>query len=249
MGEVARAVVLGRREGLRVSAVFGTVIFERLVDACVVVVLVAMYLLFQFESAPAARHPFLLPALRASALAAGAALTAVVLLLVIAHRLPEAARSALRTWTTRLPGGRVVWNLLESFGSGLGGTWRRMPHGVTSAQLRAGLALHTLLMWVLIAGAHLLLLRAFDLRPSPLLVAPLIFLITIGISVPTPAAVGSYHKAVQFALTAAMGVPSETAAGYAILSHVVAFVPSVVIGAVLLAREGLALSTIVRPDA
>jgi uncharacterized protein (TIRG00374 family) len=248
VGEVARAVVLARREGLRVSAIFGTVVLERVVDACMVVVLVTSYLLLESKSAPGAQHPFLFPALRASALAAGGALTAVVLFLVGVRRLPVAARSTLRKWIARLPGGRMVWELLESFASGLEGTWRRTSDSVTPGRLRPALAFHTLLLWALIFATHTMLLRSFGFSPSPLSVAPLVFLITIGISAPTPAALGTYHAAVQFALTAAMGLSRETAAGYAILSHAIAFVPSVVIGAILLAREGMALSTIVRSE-
>jgi uncharacterized membrane protein YbhN (UPF0104 family) len=248
VGEVARAVVLARRENLRVSATFGTVVLERLVDACMVVVLVAIYLLFESESAPGPQHPLLFPALRASALAAAGALTAVALFLVGVRRLPEAARSGLRNWIARLPGGQMVWNLLESFASGLEGTWRRTPGSVTPGRLRMALAFHTLLLWALVVGTHMMLLRSFGFSPPPLTMAPLIFLITIGISAPTPAALGTYHAAVQFALTAAMGLSRETAAGYAILSHAIAFIPSVLIGVVLLAREGMALSTIVRSE-
>ena len=63
----------------------------------------------------------------------------------------------------------------------------------------------------------------------------------LGLSVPVPAGVGSYHKAVQLGLTGMLGVSNETATGYALVSHAVTLVPPALIGAFLLAREGLSL--------
>jgi uncharacterized membrane protein YbhN (UPF0104 family) len=96
----------------------------------------------------------------------------------------------------------------------------------------------------MICGVHMLLLRAFEIDASAFSVPPLLFLITLGLSVPVPAGLGSYHTAVQLGLTAMLGVSKETAAGYAIVSHVVTLGPPTLIGLVVLMREGLALSTL-----
>lgn len=250
LGEVARAALLGRREDVRVSAVFGTVVLERLLDALVVVLLVAAYLAIQpaglGESSPA----FLLSALRTGALLVMGVLAVIAVLLVTMRRLPAATSTWLQTRVRRLPGplGRAGWSVLESFGSGLSASLGRTPGRIGAWRLRGWLAADTVLLWIMILGVHFCLLRAFAIQTSPLKLAPLIFLVTLGIAVPTPAAIGSYEKAVQFALTALIGASTDTAAGYAIVAHAVTFVPSVAIGAVVLARQGLAWSTLIRTE-
>ena len=243
LGEAARAVLLARRERLAVSAVLGTVVLERLLDALVVVLLLVGYL----AAAPAAlagqSSGVLATTLRTGAVASIAALATIAAALVFAHRLPDPVRTRLERAIARLPGpvGRLGWSAIASFGGGLSASLRRAKDPNATIRLRAGIAVETVVLWSVALGVHACLLRAFGLHVSPLKLAPLLFLITLGISVPTPAAIGSYHTAVQFGLTALMGASTDTAAGYAIVSHAVAFLPSVSIGAVLLARERLTL--------
>ena len=80
----------------------------------------------------------------------------------------------------------------------------------------------------------------------PLAVFPLIVIVVLGALVPTPAAIGSYHKAVQIGLATLLGVPNDVAVGYAIVSHAVAYLPSGSIGLFLLAREGVSMDWVRR---
>jgi hypothetical protein len=102
----------------------------------------------------------------------------------------------------------------------------------------------TVLLWVAICGVHVLLLRAFGISAAITSVPLLLFLITLGLSLPIPGGVGSYHTAVQLGLTTLFGVSSDAAAGYAIVSHAVTMLPPAVIGLAVLAREGVGLSTV-----
>ena len=111
--------------------------------------------------------------------------------------------------------------------------------GLSRSRLWVLIVAHTLVLWAGVCGVHLLLFRAFHLALPAYAVFPLISMVVVGLMVPLPAAVGSYHGAVLVGLTALLGVPSDLAAGYAIVSHAIAFVPSTSIGLVLLAREGL----------
>ena len=52
----------------------------------------------------------------------------------------------------------------------------------------------------------------------------------LGLMVPTPGGLGSYHVAVQFALTYFYGVPIATATAVALLAHAISFVPITLIG-------------------
>lgn len=250
VGEIARAVVLARREGLRASALLGTIVLERLLDALAIVLLLALSLTVGRAAARESSEASLMSAIRAGALITSGALAGIAAALVIAHRLRDRIKPALRTLAEQLPGGlgRRGWSILESFGSGISGALKDLPPSDTPVRLRTWVAVHTIILWLMICGVHLLLLQAFRIEASVFRVPPLLFLITLGLSVPVPAGVGSYHKAVQLGLTGMLGVSNETATGYALVSHVVTLGPPALIGAVLLAREGLSLPVVTRMD-
>lgn len=248
VGEVARAVVLRQREGVRASAALGTIVLERLVDVLALLLIVAASLGFMPGAALESARGSLLAAIRTGALVVFAALVAVAGVILLMHRVPPAVPATLRRWAARLPGpaGTAAWGMVAAFGEGLSGAVRggAAGAGVTPARLRAAVALQTLALWTMICGVHVLLLRAFRIDASPFSVPPLLFLATLGLAVPVPAALGSYHKAVQLGLTAILDVSNETAAGYAVVSHAVTMGPPTLIGLVLLARGGLSLSSL-----
>jgi uncharacterized membrane protein YbhN (UPF0104 family) len=248
VGEVARAVVLRQREGLRASAALGTIVLERMLDALAVLILVAASIGFVPRAALGSAHASVLAGIRTGALIVFAGLMVVTTVILLMHRVPAGVVVTLRRWTARLPGvlGSAAWGMIEAFLAGLSGAVRGgtgMP-GVTPARLRAAVALHSAALWIVICGVHVLLLRAFAIEASVFTVPPLLFLITVGLSVPVPGAVGSYHKAVQLGLTAMLGVSSETAAGYAVVGHAVTLGPPTLIGLIVLAREGLTLASV-----
>ena len=247
VGEVARAVLLRQREPVRASAALGTIVLERLLDVLALLILVAASLGFVPAAAIGAEHASLLAAIRSGALVVFGALVAVAAFTVLMHHVPPAATAMLRRWAGRLPGvlGDAAWGMVAAFGEGLSGAVRGAAGtGVTPARLRVALTLHTVALWTVICAVHVLLLRAFRIDASIFSVPPLLFLITLGLAVPVPAALGSYHKAVQLGLTAILGVSNETAAGYAVVSHAVTMGPPTIIGLVLLARGDLTLATL-----
>jgi hypothetical protein len=248
VGEVARAVVLRERDGVRASAALGTIVLERLLDVLALLIILAASLGFVPTAALGSARASLLAAIRTGALTVFAVLIAVVGVILLMHHVPPAVTAAFRRSAGRLPGvlGTAAWSMVAAFGEGLKGAVRggAAGSGVTPARLRVAVTLHTLALWTMICGVHVLLLRAFRIEASVFSVPPLLFLITVGLSVPVPAALGSYHKALQLGLTAILDVSSETAAGYAVVSHAVTMGPPTLIGLVLLARGGLSLSSL-----
>jgi hypothetical protein len=63
-------------------------------------------------------------------------------------------------------------------------------------------------------------------------------------AVPTPGGVGGFHAAIQFALTSLLDVDLPTATAFALLHHVVCFVPITILGLSYLAAVGLSLSRV-----
>ena len=66
----------------------------------------------------------------------------------------------------------------------------------------------------------------------------------LGLAIPTPGGVGGYHTAVAYALTGFYGVPKDTAAAFALVSHALSFVPVTLVGLGFLLAGGLSLKAL-----
>ena len=55
----------------------------------------------------------------------------------------------------------------------------------------------------------------------------------LGLMFPTPGGLGSYHVAVQLALTDVYAVARDTASGVALLAHAISFIPITILGITL----------------
>jgi uncharacterized membrane protein YbhN (UPF0104 family) len=67
-------------------------------------------------------------------------------------------------------------------------------------------------------------------------------LLVIGVAVPTPGGVGSFHEAYRVAVTTFFGANNDAAVSAALVLHAVSVLTSVVPGAVVMARDGLSLA-------
>ena len=63
----------------------------------------------------------------------------------------------------------------------------------------------------------------------------------IGVAVPTPGGVGSYHEAYRFGMTTFFGAREDQAVAAAIVLHAISFVPVVLVGLVFMAQDGLSV--------
>ena len=96
-------------------------------------------------------------------------------------------------------------------------------------------------LWLLFALGIWLTSLAFDLTfsfPDTFLV--MMFLI-VGVSVPTPGGVGSFHAAYLYAVTLFFGADPDTARAAALVLHAVSFVPMTLIGLTFMWQDGLTL--------
>lgn len=235
LGEVARPVLLARRTEVRASAGFGSVVLERVFDAASVLVLLALYLaMLPLPVAVTDEGRLALDAMRTTGLAALAALLIGGVLAVAAMR-SAAFRSRLEaTLSGWLPG--RIGSIAVAFVEGMS--------GLRSPWLVARIAVSSLVLWTTILGSYVIMFRAFDLDLPWYASIPVLVLLVVGVMVPTPGAVGSFHKAAQIGLVGLWGVDNDLAVAYAIASHAAAFLPLGVLGLALLLREGLSPATL-----
>ncbi len=236
LGEIARPVLIGRREGISKTAAFATVVLERLFDLFSVLVILVVYLLFfPLPSGLDVEGASIISGMRVSGLAVLAGLVVVVSFLVGSQLMPDRTDALLRRMTGWLPGGlgdRVL-PLARSFLSGFA--------GMRDPKLLVAIVSHSALLWLNILVTYYLLFFAFDIELPFYAVMPLIVIVVIGVMVPTPAAVGGFHLATELALVTLWGVAQEPAVGYAIVCHAMVFVPVTLIGLALLSREGMSM--------
>jgi hypothetical protein len=232
-GEVVRPYLIGRRQGVRASAAFASIILERLIDLIVVLLLFGLYLYVLPLPAQQTRGPLLHGLKVAGALTGLGAL--VVLGVLVAFQV--AGERALR------PIDRVLGLLPARLSQPLSQMLRHFTAGLAVLRAPLGhllaLVAQSLVVWLLIALGLWINNLAFGIHlPFHSTFLMLAFL-TVGVAVPTPGMVGGFHEFYLLALTQAFGVDKETAAAAGIAAHALTNLPVLFMGLALLPREGL----------
>lgn len=224
-GEVVRPVVLPMRDRrVRPGAAFVTIMVERIYDSMTVLLLFALNLLW-----------FRLPANSVAELsrvrATGAVLVVAALVglgvLVWFKRSSESIVSWLDTRLSRwriIPGRlkRALISLLQQLAIALSVLANRRDLAVTAGW--------SLLLWLSVTVANLLVFRAFGM---PFGLSETLFVLgwsMVGSVVPTPGgAAGAFHAATAAGLLF-LGIERAQAVGIAIVLHLVDFAPAVIFG-------------------
>lgn len=234
-GEVLRPWLLARREGFDASAVFATIIVERMLDLVTVLTLLAVFLL-AFDPGLSALDPAVFATVRAGGLAAGvAALVGLGVLFAFASRPALLARTvaAVTAW---LPAGlrATVTSMATAFASGLA-VVREPSHLIKALAW-------SFVLWLLIAAQTWIVSVGLGVALPPSGALLIMALLVVGVAVPTPGAVGGFHEAYRIGATSFFGADNDHAISAAIVLHAVGFLPTLLVGAVLMAQEGLTLS-------
>ena len=97
-------------------------------------------------------------------------------------------------------------------------------------------------LWVSIALQAWLVTRAFGIV-IPVAASFLIQgALVIGVAVPTPGAVGSFHEAYRIAVTTFFHAPNTAAVSAALVLHAVSFLTSLVPGVAVMAYDGMSVA-------
>jgi len=234
-GEVMRPYLLARRESLRATAVFATVILERLLDLATVLLLFAVFVLTVPRGVIAADASALARLEFWGAVAALASIAGLGVLFALAGHPDRLGRAALRIERV-LPArlARAVADFAETFAQGL--AVLRQPAPLVSAIAMS------FPLWMSIAAGIWLTSQAFHIT-FPYTASFLVMtVLVVGVAMPTPGAIGGFHTAYQIAVSTFFGVPTDRAIGAAIVLHAISFIPVTLLGMAFMMREGLTLS-------
>ncbi len=228
LGEVLRAYVLWRKEGVNFGTTFTTAIAERLFDGLTMLLFVVVGLLFIPLSA----------LLRPLVVVAGAVfVTALLLFLGLASR-PALLRSVAQRLIGILIPQRLrppLLGLVEGVITGLAVFRNGLDVLVTFVL--------TLLVWLLEVGKYWLVSQAFALHlsfPAIMLMSGTVNLLTALPSL--PGYVGTFELGIK--VLQAIGVPANAAGSYILVLHALLWFPIVALGLVFFLREGLSWSEV-----
>lgn len=235
VGDALRPYLLARHEHLSPAATFATVIAERVLDLMAVVILLVIFLWGYTEPSMPAES---LAAVKAATAIAGAiTVTGLMAMWGLATH-PERAGRIMAMAVRHLPApvaDKVVHGV-RVFSSGFAAA--RSPRHMVMAMV------WSMPIWLAIAAESWLVTRAFDMQMSFggsfLLQAFLI----LGVAVPTPAGVGTYHAAYIFVLTTFFGASRNEATAGALVLHAVSFLPIVLFGLLFMWQDRLSVGSL-----
>ena len=225
LGEFIRAYVLGRKEGLSKSAVFATIVVERIFDGFTVLFIGLVSMVWLSMPYSTRNLAWIKVLAGMGALVYLVALAGVVLIRMKRALILRLAGFFLQ-WTPRLQG--RVMGVIGSFAEGLS----------TISSVRAFLAVlfYSLLVWGMSAASYWMVMFSFPVGATSLGAQVgfpgalfLLAALALGVMVPAgPAFVGTYELACVAALTA-LG-QEGVAPSYALVAHAVQFFPVTLIG-------------------
>lgn len=217
LGEVTRAVLLGRWEGLSRSSMFGTVILERIIDiiSLGLSVVVAIFLTTENLSD---KFPWLITSLY---IMAGVIIVSIIFLSLILE-LKEKFSSLIV---------KILGKISTKLAERVAYIFRMLAEGFASlkgAKNYFGTVFLTLIIMLLYAFGSYAGLRMLDLQniqPVTFSMGWVIMSISaIGVIIPTPGSTGSYHTLAKSTLVLIYGFSETIGAAYAFLTHIISYV-------------------------
>ncbi len=229
LGEVVRAGVLSRREGLSVSGVFGTVVVERVLDVIVLAVLLIVTSVALIDQSETVRELFLYPlAARLGQIPMGTAVFGILLVLALAIGVFLLARRWVKA------GGRLK-KIAGQFMAGVASVRRTRRWGA--------IVVSTILMWFCYSWmAYLPFVMLGMTEPFDITFFDawhIMILGSIGVAIPAPGGTGSYHYVTIQSLVHLFGVTQAPAATYAVLTHAAQMILYTAMGGYFLATRGV----------
>ncbi len=239
-GEVLRAVILKRKEGVPVSASLATIIVERIFDGVVM-------LAFVFVNLPelaklTGASGFVGNIQQVAVIGTGVFLGALIIFL-LAAMFPQVT-SRIGLWMIeRLTPKRLhtrIISVMNKFLDGLASL--RSPFNVLMVFVTS------VIIWLLETGKYWFVMHAFNFQVSFFALMLMNGIVNLATTIPSaPGYIGTFD-APGIAVLTAYGVDQATAAGYTLTLHVALWLPITLLGAYFMAREGLKWSDNLREE-
>lgn len=232
-GEVLRAVVLKRKEGVAISASLATIIVERIFDGVVMLGFVFINLgeLARLTNGAGMGAGI---SIQQIALWGSVVFFGALLVFLIAAMFPSASEKALAWFAARVVPTRFRACVLELGMRFLGGLESlRSPLEILMVFLTS------VVIWLLETGKYWFVMQAFDFEVSFFALMLMNGVVNLATSIPSaPGYVGTFD-APGIAVLEAYSVPTALATSYTFVLHVALWLPITLLGAYYLGREGI----------
>lgn len=239
-GEVLRAVILKRKEGVSVSASLATIIVERIFDGVVM-------LAFVFVNLPelaklTGASGFVGNIQQVAVIGTGIFIGALAVFLVTAmfpQLMAKFGSRAIERITPQHLHAKIT-GFMNRFLDGLASL--RSPFNVLMVFFTS------VIIWLLETGKYWFVMQAFSFNVSFFALMLMNGIVNLATTIPSaPGYIGTFD-APGIAVLVAYGVDQATAAGYTLTLHVALWLPITLLGAYYLAREGIRWSEQIRAE-
>ncbi|NPA92798.1 MAG: flippase-like domain-containing protein [Chloroflexi bacterium] len=229
-GEVLRAVLLKRHEGVSVSAALSTILVERVYDG---VIMLSFVFLNLPELARLKADSGLVGSIQTLAIGGAVAFLGALAAFLLAAMFPEKAEAVL-VWSMRFVPRRFrepVLSVGRKFLSGL--------EALRSPKEALMVFLTSLVIWLLETSKYWFVMHAFPFEVSFFTLMLMNGVVNLATTLPSaPGYVGTFDTP-GIAVLTAYGVEKSLAAGYTLVLHVALWLPITLVGAYFLAQEGI----------
>lgn len=241
IGEIVRPVLLARKENIGRSAAIATIVIERLFDTLTILFILVIYLLFLLNPAQLSESArgSLSELKKTGLILFGVVLLGLVFLYYLKKN-PAIIRRMVGWFERFLPkkAAASIDQVLDSFIEGLS-----ILH---DPGVLIKVSYWSVFFWLVICANFWACAKAFH-PVFPFTGTFLIMiLLAIGIAVPTPGGVGSYHLMCKIGLMTFFNVPESEATAIALVSHAINFLPITLEGLIFMWHEGLSAGKISR---
>jgi len=233
LGEFLRAFMVGKKRQVPASAVFGTIVIERIIDVFTLLALMALTMVV-FPSFP--------DWVRKSGYISFAAIGGLLILLVMMKKYREQSLKITEWVSNPLPKKlrTKIIGLLHSFLDGIVPLENWKHYSIV--------VILSILIWACYGAIFLISIHAFNFDHLYALpwTASLVLLVitTISILVPSsPGYVGTYHYLCVLSL-GLFHVPKSPALSFAFVVHGISFLPILLLGLILLSVEGMSFKSL-----
>ncbi len=236
VGEFIRAYVLARREEMKTSPVFATVVVERVLDGITLIVGLSVSLFFfRGNDATTADGGKTLRQVEQFSNIGFVSMIVILAVIFLVIFKPEIVPRLTKLFFFFLP---LRWKtkLVEiavSFTEGLS--------VLSKPRLLFPLIFYSLLCWTFIGLGIWLILLGFDIRIPLSQVFIIVALTAGGVAIPTPAGAGGYHYLFKKGLVVIFAIDENKAIAAAVVCHLLSFLPVAILGAGYAWKEGLSL--------